>query len=168
MAEFTGAFHNLLKDEGDFSNHPLDNGGATQFGITHDDLSRWRNYPVSEEDVKNLTLPEAEEIYKAWYWDTLSLDLVKSQLVAELIFNFGVNMGVVAIAMMTQSCLGVVQDGKVGPKTLSAINSADDNLPKNIFKAVQLRYVRIVKWNPSQLVFLEGWINRTHKFLVWL
>lgn len=168
MAVFTGAFHNLLKDEGGFSNHPQDGGGATQWGVTHDELSRWRGYPVSEEDVKGLTLPEAEEIYKAWYWDTLNLDLVKSQLVGELLFNFGVNMGVVTIAKMAQDILGVVKDGKVGPKTLSAINSSTEDFPKNLFKAVQIRYVRIVKNNPSQLVFLEGWINRTHRFLAWL
>lgn len=166
MAHFSLAFQRLIKDEGGYSNHPNDSGGATMWGITHKNLSRWRKEPVSDDDVRNLTLAEAENIYKAWYWDPLNCDLIKSHLVAEIMFNFGVNMGIGTVAKMVQSIVGVNRDGKIGPISLTAINAREEKpLALEILKAVQSRYAQIVRDNPSQSVFILGWINRSHRAL---
>jgi lysozyme family protein len=58
-----------LKFEGGYVDHPRDPGGATNLGITHKTLARWRKQPVTKADVRALTKDEATKIYRAFYWD---------------------------------------------------------------------------------------------------
>ena len=60
--------------------------------------------------------------------------------------------------------VGTTPDGRIGPKTLQALNEAD---PESFVLAYALakvaRYRDIVMRDRSQLKFLLGWINRTLK-----
>lgn len=57
--------------------------------------------------------------------------------------------------------LGVAVDGKVGAKTIEAINSANSKALFDKIKAKRLQFVdNIVKRDPTQKVFLKGWQNR--------
>lgn len=58
IVEFT------LKWEGGYSDDSSDPGGETRYGISQ------RAYP--KEDVKNLTLERAKELYKRDYWDKVA------------------------------------------------------------------------------------------------
>ena len=65
---FYNCIEQVLHHEGGFVNDPLDPGRATNRGITIGTLTKWRGQEVSDEEVRNLSLKETIEIYKAWYW----------------------------------------------------------------------------------------------------
>lgn len=174
MSNFDSAFEHILEVEGGYSNHPDDRGNETNMGVTIGQLSKWRGKKVSADDVKNLTEDEAKLIYKAYYWDKWQLDKVVSDKVALVLFDQCVNWGIgKSTVKRVQSALvncgkKVDVDGVIGPQTIKAINSIDES--EFIYRYVcliQEGYVGIVKRNPSQMVFLLGWLRRTHK-LMWL
>jgi lysozyme family protein len=55
--------------------------------------------------------------------------------------------------------LGVTADGIVGTKTVAAINN-DKNIKTKIYNARKAYFEAIVKRNPSQKKWLNGWMNR--------
>lgn len=163
-ANFDKAFEDVIGVEGGYSNHPDDRGGPTNFGITQDVLASYRGKPVTENDVKNLSLNEAKMIYRARYWNPLGCDHIKSTILASILFDQGVNRGITAAAKTMQMCLNVKVDGMIGPKTIEAINAQQGkNLAVAFIFASQESYARIVQNNHSQAVFLVGWLRRTHK-----
>jgi len=158
-------------NEGGFSNDKADRGGATKFGITIGDLSKWRRRAVSIQEVRDLSADEAKAIYKAWYWDTLSLDQVRSEGVAICMFDIGVVRGIgVPPKYAQQICnshgANLVVDGHVGPKTLLAVNALDPALfIRDFASKTKAGFYAIVAGRPSQIVFLKGWINRANRLL---
>lgn len=81
-----------LRTDGGYTNDPRDPGGETKWGISK------RYHP--NEDIKNLTLERALEIYRKEYWDvykaktpSLDLDSCNADL-AVSVFDCGVNCGV--------------------------------------------------------------------------
>jgi lysozyme family protein len=160
---FQKAVERVVSVEGGYSDHEADRGGSTKFGITQQTLAQFRGVPVSDDDVRDLTEEEAHRIYKKFYWDVMNLDSVKSEKIAEVLFDQAVNRGVVPVVKYMQQVLGLKADGKVGIVTITALNSAPEQLTcLLLIEKAQIEYVRIVERNPSQIVFLEGWIRRTH------
>ena len=172
---FKKAFKHIMFVEGGekYTNHPNDKGGPTKYGITLKDLKAWRkDYSLTAQDVKNLTKSEAENIYKVKYWDAWRLDEVQSVDVATALLDHCVNAGIgkssqrrVQRALRRYGC-SISADGVIGPKTLKALN--DVPAPffiLNFVKEIQSFYIGIVKRDQSQIVFLNGWINRTHILL---
>lgn len=147
-----------------FANDPKDTGGATQTGVTIGTYRSWcRKHKVSEPTVENLKcIPYATwlSILKEGYWDKWRADEILGQGVANMLVDFVWASGSHGIKE-PQKFLGVVPDGVVGPKTLSAVNSRG---PITLF--YQLRNLRIkfvediVKRRPSQKKWLKGWKNR--------
>lgn len=166
MSFFDRAFDFVLANEGGFSNDPVDRGGATNWGITQADLSRWRKKLVTIDEVRALKKDEAKAIYREFYWDKLRLDEVDDKALAIAVFDQAVNRGAVTAAKHLQSVLGVQADGKIGPQTIEALEKRNPRTVLYDFvKAAQISYSRIVQGNPSQSRFLVGWINRTHRLL---
>lgn len=166
MADFNQAFNFTVQNEGGYSNHSMDRGGATKYGITEGTLMAWRRKEVTIEDVQNLELEEAKLIYKTLYFDALRLEECANDITAILIFDQCVNRGPVTVAREVQFLLGVKIDGIVGSKTLAALNSADQlEFQVEFVKICQLSYIEIARKIPEQMVFLRGWINRTHELL---
>ena len=58
-----------------------------------------------------------------------------------------------------QALLCVTADGIVGPKTVTALNNTKDIRTK-IYNARKAYFEAIVKRNPSQKKWLNGWMNR--------
>ena len=65
-----------------------------------------------------------------------------------------------------QQVLGVVVDGIVGSRTLTAVNEYPDQ--KELFQKLWDRrkqhFENIVQRDPSQKVFLKGWMNRLNDY----
>lgn len=149
-----------------YENVPGDNGGGTKFGLTLDDVHEYnldlnKDGKVDINDVKDMIPVQAYTILKKLYWDFFFADKIRDQLLAEFIVDGGLNMGRVLIAKYLQSSLGIRVDGKPGNITLDAINAAD---PKKLFTALYAqrndRYAAIIRNNPSQQKFANGWKNR--------
>lgn len=170
MADFNKYFVPLLKIEGGYVDNPADNGGPTNMGVT---LKEWisngydkdNDGDIDVEDLKLLTPPDAAKIAKPFYWDKVQGDKIKSQSVAEFLADWAYISGVKAAVKRLQRLMGLEDDGKLGPLSLKSINQADSESLFNLLKAAREAFFRaIVKSNPSQKVFLKGWLNRNNSF----
>lgn len=116
----------VLAHEGGYVDHPSDPGGATNLGITHKTLARWRKispwWQLPKSAVRDLQRPEAARIYRASYWDRCRADSLPPGLDLAL-FDFAVNSGPDRAIRSLQAELGVAADGQIGPLTLDAVET---------------------------------------------
>jgi len=163
---FEKALQFVLQNEGGFVNHLNDRGGATNMGITIHTLSDYLGRQATIEEVQNLSLKTVFDIYKKNYWDILRLDRVQHQNLAMALFDQAVNRGTGRVARQIQSIVKVKADGIIGPISLKAINTSD---PKKtlieFIKETQNSYLSIVRNDSSQVIFLQGWMRRSHKLM---
>ena len=167
MANIDKLIPHILKWEGGskFTNDPLDRGGATKYGVTigtlqsiHYDTNH--DGKVDVNDIKSLQLDDFKVILKKQYWDRWKADLIVNQSIANLLVDWTWGSGKHGI-IIPQRLLGVPADGKVGQKTINALNGANQKLIYNkVWQARKEFYERIVKNNPSQAKWLKGWLNR--------
>jgi len=154
----------VKKWEGDFSNDPLDSGGATMHGITLYTFKvycRAKRLPVpTVQDLKNISDEMWLDVLKTMFWDRWKADLITNQSVANLLVDFVWASGKWGIKI-PQRVLGVQDDGIVGNITLSTLNKKNQ---KEFFDKVwgeRVKFLQnIVKNNPTQKRFIKGWINR--------
>lgn len=149
----------LERREGGFSNDPDDAGGRTYKGIseTHNpDL--WVDGPPSDAQVR--------ERYEQRYVKGPGFDQVTYAPLREQLIDYGVNSGPYVAVQKLQEILQVTVDGVLGPQTLAALREARDTTVCNQLVAARVRMLgKIVVKNPSQLKFLNGWLNRALEFL---
>jgi len=144
----------ILKLEGGYVDDPRDSGGETKYGISK------KSYP--DEDIKNLTLQRAKEIYRSDYWNrTAGRVYDTAPNLATLLFDTAVNMGAGWAAQALQGLVHVAQDGVIGPMTLAALQSAIDAHGENWvivqYAALRMRrYTRLSTWD----TFGNGWTIR--------
>lgn len=165
MADYKKLIPTILEFEGGYVNHPLDKGGCTNSGVT---ISAYR-YAFGKsktcDDLKRMKQEEWEYIFKTNYWDRCKGDEINNQAIANLIVDWTWGSGAYGIKY-AQQVLGVGADGIVGKKTLAAINTHKNQ--KLLFEKLWARrkkhFEDIVKRNPSQKVFLKGWLRRLNAF----
>ena len=169
MAEVNKLAPIILKWEGNFVNHPNDKGGPTNKGVTiatYEAYCRKKGYPKpTVERLKNLTQEQWIDILKTMYWDRWKADQINNQAVANILVDWTWGSGAWGIKF-PQRILGVKDDGIVGPKTIAALNDYPDQ--SELFKKIWMRrnqhFEDIVKADPTQKVFLKGWLNRLNDF----
>lgn len=148
----------ILEHEGGATetNSPKDKGGRTKYGISEkSNPSAWADGTVTEA--------EAREIYEQKYIKGPGFDRIPEShpRTKELLVDWGVISGPELAKQELQGVLGVVKDGQLGPKTLQALLGIDDRSLANLIAAARIRMMgRIVKRDPSQLRWLNGWLNR--------
>jgi lysozyme family protein len=153
----------VLQSEGGYVDHPRDPGGATNFGITLVTLSQWRGKPCTKADVKNLSVAEAKQIYRAKYWSTISADELPIAI-DYAVFDYAVNSGPSRSAKALQFLVGATPDGVIGPKTLEAVNRYVERVGTQL--TVQQLCDRRLSWLrtlPTWATFGRGWKNRVDK-----
>lgn len=164
----------ILRREGGYVDHPADRGGPTKFGITLKTLSAFRGETVSASDVQALDEDTAREIYEQNYFYGPKIDQLP-ELIQPFIFDCAVNHGAVrAIKFVQKVCnqegyLPVLnEDGKMGAKTKATAQTAASEMGDAFLRALldeRRRFYRaIVEHDPSQQVFLAGWMNRVKEF----
>lgn len=168
MAEFLPAFERMIVNEGGYVLHTVkdDRGGMTYAGIArafHPNWPGWRVIDQGETPPADLV----RQFYRSNFWHPLRLDEVEHQDVAGNIFDFGVNAGLGTAAKLAQLVVGATPDGKIGAKTLQALNAIDPDLFVARYALAKIaRYRDIVAKNRTQQRFLIGWLNRTLKGMV--
>ena len=163
----------VIRREGGFVDHPADRGGPTKFGITQAALSRQLGHAATRVDVEALTLDQARQIYRRDYYYGPRIDRLPARL-QPFVFDSAVNHGPRrAIGFVQQVCnqAGFGQlavDGVCGPNTLRAAHDAafamKDWLLAALVEERRSFYQATVAADPSQAVFLQGWLNRLVEF----
>ncbi len=168
----------LIKDvlvkEGGFVNHPADKGGPTNFGVTQATLSRFLERAVTVEEVRTLDLQTARDIYELRYYRNPRIDKLP-EAIQPFVFDCAVNHGPRrAIKFVQNVCheagFGpITSDGLMGPKTKAVADVCYSAMGEWMLLALieerRMFYLKIVENNPSQKVFLRGWMNRANSFL---
>ena len=170
MTDFNPAFEKMIRNEGGYRLHRVagDRGGETYAGIArryHPEWTGWRY--IDDGDMENPKLSEAvRDFYLSNFWRRIRGDRIKSQAVAETLFDFAVNAGVRTASKLAQLVVDAVPDGIIGPVTIERINAHDEERFILKFALAKIaRYAEICNRDRSQTKFLLGWINRTIKGL---
>ena len=141
-----------LRSDGGLNNIASDRGGLTKYGISQ------RAYPSL--DIENLALAHAVRLYHRDYWRAMYCEQVHEG-VDFMLLDGAVQHGAPAMTQLTQRLVNSKPDGRMGPKTLTAIVERPP-LSLTVLLSVNRgrKYARICANDPSQKPNLEGWYNR--------
>jgi len=150
------AFEFTLGAEGGYSNNVSDPGGETKYGICK------RDYP--KEDIKNLTVDRAKEIYYKNYWlpsYCQELITLNFPLTAIVLFDTGINCGCKTSKILLQKAIGVEADGMIGKQTINGLKLYKDlDMCNRLLDRRKEYYDLIITKNIKLGVFKKGWYNR--------
>ena len=108
------------------------------------------------EDIANLTIERAKQIYLAEYWGPAGCDAVPDQVKFQL-FDMAVNSGVRQAIKTLQRAIGAAPDGVLGPLTLQALQSMPAPRLVARFNAQRLPFmVSLPNWASAS----RGWTLR--------
>lgn len=174
MPDIDTMIDDILRREGGYVDHANDRGGATNYGVTQQTLSEYLGRAVTKDDVRNMGIDLAREIYRKNYYYGPKIDRLP-KTIQPFIFDCSINHGPLrAIKFVQKICnaariaakIGV--DGKMGPATERAAAATQDSLGGEFLaRLIEERrrfYGKIVERDPSQKVFLAGWMNRVDEF----
>ena len=173
-----------------YTDHPADRGGPTFAGVTWTTWAAWRRRmglePVSDDDFAARARAaetdaaaglrdQVREIYAGqfvapWAWLRLRRELHAAAV------DCGVNCGVSRAVSLLQRAAGplapggpgLTVDGIAGPATRGAALAADEGrLLAALTYQRCVHYARLVQRDPSQAVFLAGWLRRSFEAAGW-
>lgn len=141
-----------------------DTGGATAYGITIPTLKiAYAAGVVKTSDICQLTQAEAKEIYRKNFWERYGWGELPWPICV-MCLDCSINHGGFAW-ILQRSAVECGQrpkvDGKFGPQTFAALKACrPESLAAAIVRQRKTYYENIVARNPSQKVFLAGWLKR--------
>ena len=149
---FDEVFERTIGHEGGYVNNPKDPGGETNWGIT---IATARANGFINP-MKSMTRLQAKEIYRLAFWKRAKCDQFLGAISYQ-VFDAAINHGIGNAIRMLQRAVGVLDDGLVGPKTLTAIQklTLDDVLVLFIAERLEF-YTNLTTFNS----FGRGWARR--------
>lgn len=152
-ANFLLALEVIRKHEGGLANHPMDKGGVTYAGITYKWNRDWRGW----KNLNNKLLLDYWILdYYLHIWVTEGFDQLENQAVANYLFDTRINLS-------RKNCLKLLNKrlGLNVKLTKRWVEQRLDTVDLELFRAERIKYYRyLVVRNPSQKVFIKGWLNR--------
>ena len=163
----------LIAVEGGYVNDSRDSGGETNLGITKA-VARANGYQGQMRDMPKAI---AQNIYRKKYFIEPGFEQVYllSPLIAEEMFDTGVNMGTSIPGPWLQRLLNVfndakqdlVVDGKIGPATITALRlylnkrgSDGEIVMVRALNCLQgARYVDLAEKREQNRAFIYGWLK---------
>lgn len=149
---FKKALAEVLSHEGGYSDHPLDPGGETNYGITKRTATQ-HGYTGSMRDIP---MSKVEYIYHVSYWIESHADEMP-YAIALNVFDASVNHGVKNSIKMLQRALKVDDDGIIGVNTIRALKSCNEVNTLLRFNAERLRFYTDIG---TFRTFGKGWVRR--------
>jgi len=151
MDNFQTALEAVFRHEGFFSDHPLDPGGKTRYGITY---RTFRNlYPAG--DFSKLDRPGAAQIYRDHYWVPCRCEELPAGIDLA-VFDCAVNQGAPTARKILQKAAGVKADGIIGFVTLKAVKTRPREVLTDFMARRGVRYGNL--WH--FVTFGLGWMRR--------
>ncbi|WP_161597025.1 glycosyl hydrolase 108 family protein [Rhizobium glycinendophyticum] len=162
MDRFAEIMMTVLECEGGYVDNPFDNGGPTNFGITHKDLAAWRgSASVTPAEVKAMTKSEAVEIYRKRYWGRICGDRLPMP-VDFVVMDGAVNHGVAGMLRMLETAAELSLSDTLSETDLAAIAARAHNDKTAVELAVALAEARKKRYlgHEDAAHFIKGWRNR--------
>lgn len=159
---FDEAFERVIGHEGGYQDNPADRGNYTGGAINAGEL-KGTKFGISAaaypgEDIRNMTLERAREIYKRDYWGPAGCDAVPGALRFDL-FDMAVHSGVKAAIKALQRAVGEVEDGILGARTLQAISTL--STAQLLYRMTAARLVALTQVSDrAWSEFGRGWVRR--------
>lgn len=166
----------LMYEGGDtFTNIKEDKGGPTKWGVsllfirgTNDEMFDLNGDGVlNANDIRLMTEEVATLGFKKYFWDTpYGLDWLESDKKAFVVFDAAVNNGPGNATKFIQRAVRALGmdcdvDGKFGRQTAKCLKDAPVEEFCDAFLNAREDFFRaIVERNPSQRIFINGWLNR--------
>jgi lysozyme family protein len=187
MALYYKALEKTLSNEGGYSDHPNDKGGETYKGISRVFNPDWEGWTIIDEEKANANFPDClqfngdlermvSDFYETNFWEPLHGEEIENQDLANKLFDMSVNIGLKSGVIILQYALialntngnlyeTIIEDGKFGPKTLTAIKALEmRHETRYLIKAVNIlhgyNYILSAVHSVNQTVFVRGWLNR--------
>jgi len=154
---YDDAMRGVLAHEGGYSNDAADPGGPTKYGITLADVRRYLKTDAGADDVKALTIAQAQEIYAKHYAAPLRYDELPAGI-DYAVLDYGINSGIARAGTVLRRCLKLADDASsVSEAVVAAARAAD---ARSLVLAIcdeRLRFLQSLKtWD----VFGNGWGRR--------
>lgn len=163
IENWPSSFKRVIESEGGYVNDATDRGGETNLGVTRVAWGEYLGRPVRDGEMRGLTVKAVEPFYKERYWDACRCGELPSG-VDYLVFDLAVNAGPGRAIRMLQQSVGAKEDGELGPRTMAAVARANPaGLLDRFTDAKEAFYMEIVRRNPSQQKFINGWLARVDK-----
>lgn len=188
MNNFEKALKHMLEFEGGYANDSTDSGGETFRGVSRRNWPKWPGWPLIDrakaEGVRTAKAINARfagnsemealvaDFYRANFWRPFER-LGLPGRITEKMFDTAVNMGHGRAAKLLQTALNslgpvvkLAVDGAIGPRTMDALclildtRSGESRVLTAYAEAQASHYRAIVRANPSQSKFLNGWLRR--------
>lgn len=177
MSRVDAMIEEVIRREGEYSNHPADKGGPTRFGVT-EAVARAHGFIG---DMRRFPIEQARAIYRDIYWTGPGFDRIEPIFpkVADELLDTGINMGPAVGARFLQRALNgfnqeersypdVPVDNRIGPKTTGAALAfkqvrgakAEPALLKLLDGLQAARYLDLCEGRPANEAFLFGWIDK--------
>lgn len=181
MADFNKVYARVLKNEGGYANVSGDKGKETYMGVSRRYNPAWKGwaiidaYKIAHGAIKySFHIPDAsldklvKDFYYTQFWLKIKGDHINNFDIASNLFDMSINSGA-AVRIMQDSLnfmgFHVKTDGVVGNDTLVAINKANPSTLNALYLAGRkAHYVALVKEDPTQQKFYNGWMDRLTHF----
>lgn len=180
MANFEKVYELTRKNEGGFQNDPDDSANyvngkliGTNKGISAQAYYKYFNRVPSEADMRMISSEVAKAIFKKNYWDKIQGDLIKSQSVSELMFQYIIGAGPSQLSdlkdianMVAGKKLLASVDVPFTVKEIEIINSLNARDYWDALKKWRHEYfIIITNKNPKLKKFLKGWQDRLNRYV---
>lgn len=142
----------------------------TNQGIRYSTFRAWaleRGRDASHAAFFRLSAQTWEQLFFDLFWNPMMGSLIVHQRPAMQLVDFAWGSGPFEAVRAVQRALnadfgaGLVVDGRMGPRTLAAINAAPaDPLNRSIHRARTAYLLDLIRRVPSQEKFRNGWLRR--------
>lgn len=150
-----GGYQDMANDSGNWTGGHVGVGElkGTKYGIS---AAQFPN-----EDIENLTVDRAAEIYQEGYWKQ-NYSQISDQYIGNKLFDLGILFGVGTAVKALQTVLGLVSvDGIFGVGSLVATNQAE---PVSLLASYKTEMVKhalgVVAAKPEKRTFFKDWVRR--------
>lgn len=174
-ADFSISFDKTIKYEGN-KVFRSKFGEISKYGITKNTLSLYNKHKKTNYEVEQINKEIAKRIYKEKYWNSMKLNHLDNQTLANHIFDYGVNSGIYKASKDLQDTCNelieehninipkITKDGIVGSETIQTLNAILQHLEEetiiNKYKNKRLSFLKGLgkKWD----TYGKGWSHRVN------
>jgi hypothetical protein len=141
-------YQDLYDDKGNWAEYKIGIGQliGTNRSIAAPTLISWRGQMVTKQEMMDLSIPEAMQIYKIKYWNAINGDSIQSQAIADILADMKSSAGGNAIKQMQRVLNelgeGLTVDGSFGSKSVTALNREINKVGQaRVFNAFQEKMI---------------------------